>query len=195
MTTTSHPTAIKLTQPGSSLTMQVESASMATVGKYPEMVFVGTEVDSGGYISLSLPKSSADRQLGRLSLDMASAAGAVLVFSRDPSNDPAKPYWGINWGETPNQPAKGPIVAPRASQGPKTSAREEVPPPDDHDAPEGAVAVQGGGTRYAKLQAVFTLYDECYAHAATLARSYEDVEPDVSAMAATLFIRASNLGL
>ena len=41
------PNAIKLTVPGSSLTMQVEKAAMATVGNFPEMVFTGTNLDTG----------------------------------------------------------------------------------------------------------------------------------------------------
>lgn len=46
-----------------------------------------------------------------------------------------------------------------------------------------------------KLNAVFALYDVCFDHAASIAKRHHALNPDVSAMAATLYINASNRGI
>lgn len=189
------PTPIKLTQPGSSLTMLVQSAAMATVGKYPEMVFTGVVEETGELVSLAMPKSSADRQLARLTLDMPGAPGEVLTFSRDANpSDAAKPYWGIAFGETANLPATGPIVPPRGSQTAKTPPVDDTPPPTDRDAPEGTSPVK-------RLAAILDLHGACFQHAldlrkrAVLAGQTDFGADAISALTAQTFIAATNRGL
>ncbi len=193
-------TAVKLTQAGTSLTMQVDRAQMATVGRFPEMVFEGTNVDTGQLISLTLPKSSADRQLGRLSLDMASASGALLVFSRDPNPaDASKPYWGLNWGEPTTPLAKHLTQPPRASQAARTPPRDDTPHPADMQGDttgwngEPEPTHHAGPLGQTKLKTSFKLYDECFAHAMNLtAVAHKEGFPvDTAAIAATLFIQAN----
>lgn len=95
------PEVVKLTAPGSAITVAVSASGPVPVGQYPEIAFTGTASDRR-HVTVQVPKSSADRQLGRLDLTYATAVGKVLTFSRDPNTtDPRKPYWGITLADAP----------------------------------------------------------------------------------------------
>ena len=172
--------------------MIVTSCAPAKTGKYPEVLFTGRVPETGEDVVVGMPASSAERQLGRMQTTMAEVAGETITISRDPNqSDATKPFWGINWGEPTNLPASGPIVAPRASQGPRTAPRDDTPPPDDRDAPAGVSPAQS------KMDGLFKAYQACWNEAVRLARSTTPElvnEPgiaplDLNAMASTLLIQ------
>jgi hypothetical protein len=92
---------IKIAEEGQSHTMTVTECE-AVQGQYGEQVKF-----SDGADTIYLPKDSADRQLGRLTLDYETVVGATITFSRDHNpKKGAKPFWGISWAAPMTAPPK-----------------------------------------------------------------------------------------
>jgi hypothetical protein len=147
----SDPIVIPLKVAGDSLTMAVTHCAPSTRGKYPGVEFIGT--DGPREVMVEMPKVSADRQLGRLSLSMQTVVGKIITISRGANADDAtKPYWNV---------AVVGNGAPPKTNGAASVQQPEPPPPDDE--PEEATS------RSAKLRAVFALQEVCFTHALKLA--------------------------
>lgn len=139
------PELIKLVGAGSTLVMLVDTCGELPFGDYKEVEFVGMD-DTNRRVALRIPKSSTDRQLGRLEMVYTDAVGKRLIFSRDPNTkSPDKPpYWGINlasgavWPVENGQPGTGGTGAiPR----PAGTAQPPAPP---NPAPATSTGVTSG---------------------------------------------------
>lgn len=126
---------IKLQAEGDTFTATVKDAEVVK-GQYGEQVKFTTNTGD----ILFLPKDSAIRQLERLGLAVADAAGETLTFSRD--HNPKKgsaPYWGISVANVREAQPKAsprvssPYVPPRA--GPHIPGLDDDPGPQDPDEP------------------------------------------------------------
>lgn len=95
---------IELKAVGQEAVLHVDSCKLASVGKYPEVEFTGT--DTHGILAMIVVnQKSTDRQLGRLALTYQTAVGQSLRFSRSDSGDPSKPFWDINFADPNDAPA------------------------------------------------------------------------------------------
>lgn len=186
------PEILSLKQAGDSVTLRVQSCGPLSIGKYPEVEIVG--MDGNRLCAVRIPQKSVDRQFARIDLTYPSAVGKTLTISRDPNtSDPSKPFWGISLakGATPQATR---AQAPAEFGGP-------IPGLDDlpNEPPPVEEAYQQPTQRTAdavdKLDGLFQLYDVCFDHASSIARKHATLAPDVSAMAATLFIAAKDRGM
>lgn len=172
-------TVVSLKNAGESITIGVESCKLMEIGKYPEVEFVGQ--DGSRSVAVRVNKQSADRQLARLGLDYASAAGKILTLSRSANPaDASKPWWNINLaGTMPKANGKPPVQ--------RTAIPDDLPeePPPIEEAYSQTKPVIPPG-----LSDVFRLYDACLAHAQRVA-----YDGDVAAATATMFIEASKRGI
>lgn len=171
---------IKLTEPGSSLTVAVIDCAPMTVGTYPEIEFTGLDGDK--LVAIRVPKSSADRQLKRGDLTYETAKGKVLTFSRDPSNDPNKPYWGIT------------LVGDAPPQTPAQSADASVPNKAESVAATGTNGHKVNGDTREKLSAAYDAATKHVIEKVVPMYRGAKIEPtaqDIAAMTATLFIAAT----
>lgn len=192
------PSVVTLKTAGDTLTMHVQTCELARVGKYPEVEFIGTDVE-GRLIKLAVPKQSTERQFGRIGLDYAGAVGKTLTFSRDPNaSDPAKPYWGITVDNVAAISTARPNGnASKAKQGINLGSipglDDEPPPPDD--APPAPAPVDPAKAR---LAGIFKLQEVCFTHALKLAKHAHDTSgvpltlEGISALTAQALIAAKN---
>lgn len=202
----SEPEKVKLTTAGDTLTLQVMKCAPAAVGNFPGIEFTGITTDKR-LVVLEVPKASTDRQLARLEVSYQECVGRTLIFTRDPNpGQPSKAYWGINFGEGQSAPA---VAAPPAARsnvkqgidiGGPIPGLDDVAPLTDRDAPPDVRHPQefdapNAGPAADKLTAMFKLYDICFTHATATASKATNMNPDVAAMAATLFIQANMKGL
>lgn len=81
---------ILLKNAGDKHVMDVASCGLLPFGKYKEYEFVGRDGSR-----VRVPQQSAERQLVRLGLTPEAIVGRRVTLKRDPSTDPAKPFWGI----------------------------------------------------------------------------------------------------
>jgi hypothetical protein len=175
-------TIVSLKNAGDSITIGVESCRLMEVGRYPEVEFVGQ--DGNQPVAVRVPKQSCDRQMERAGVaTYADFVGRIVTISRDPNrNDASKPYWGIRVsGSTPKLNG---TVHHAASAG-----LPDEPPPVDEAFPETSSPTLN------KLNTLFGLYRVCFDEAASIAKKNADLNLDVSAMAATLFIQATQRGI
>ncbi len=181
----SYPEKVKLTVAGEAVTLQVQKCAKATVGKFPGIEFTGIDQFDKRLITIEVPQSSADRQLGRIPLTYAEAVGCTLTISRDAnSTDASKPYWGISL-------ASGKVTArhPNPAEGPP---EDDAPHPADRMDPTPLIQKHpGAGTSGPPepdlylLLTVATLRDivPLYVKAGIVPQA-----ADVAAMVATRFI-------
>jgi hypothetical protein len=194
--TTAAPEILKLTLAGQSVTVHVTACGLVPVGQFPEVEFVGLDTASGKVVAIRVPQKSADRQLSRFSYTYEDAVGATLTFSRDPNpSAPTKPYWGINLSNAPSPTTKPAVQSNGASNKTRPVEFGHIPGLDNGPTPEPPEDAVGESPARAKLVASFKLYDECFAHALKIAQRCNDINADVQvdicAVAATLFIQAN----
>ncbi len=184
---------VKLKQAGESITLGVDFCQPSETGQYPEIEFTG--IDGAEPVKVQVPKASCDRQMARLGIaNYEGFAGKIVTISRDPNTkDASKPYWGITIKGAKQNGAPKPVAAsPAPNIGAPIAGLDydaEEPPPVEQAFPETS------SPTLTKLDALFGLYDVCWKHAALLAMSQQGLNPDVSAMTATLFIAAQNNGI
>lgn len=145
-------------------TMTVQSVSEAQ-GQYgPQLRFEGT--DGSGLVAVFEKLERADEQLRRAGLDRSSVIGRTITLFKEnaTSNGKTFPALRISVADAGARPAVASAVA--------------------HAAP--------AATNGSALKAKFSLYDECFAHAATTARLNNITDQQaIASIAATLFIQAS----
>lgn len=186
----STPTQMKLTKPGESLTMAIMSAALVPVGTYPEVEFVGFN-GKKEFVSIRVPKQSADRQLQRCELpEYGDTVGKLLTFGRDPNaKQPTKPYWAITLeGNAPDEylpllKAGAPAASPAATA-PAPASAPAAATAASHAAQNGVAEREKYSTAYKRITE-FVLTD--------IVPLYEAKKIPVTAeachaMAATLFI-------
>ncbi len=172
---------VKLAKPGDALTIAVTACAKATTGTYPGIEFFGT--DGGKQVVVEVPQSSADRQLGRLSLTYEGCVGKTLTFSRDPNAaNAAKPFWGISLAAKPNGVANG-------------TAKPALGPESGHIAglDDGPNTTPAEKTNTEKLNDLARVQAACFTHALALANRAKDAGVTVtleglSALTAQLLI-------
>lgn len=108
---------------------------------------------------------------------------ATLVVETDgvPSREPGKP----------SQPSRT-GTAKQAVEDYEVGDLPDEPPPVEEAFRETA---KRPAPAAGKLAALFAVYDACWDHAVALAEQHIDLEPDVSAIAATLYISAKDRGI
>ncbi len=184
---------VKLKQAGESITIGVESCQKSETGQYPDVAFIG--MDGTEPVTVNVPLPSTERQMERLGLaTFSDFAGKIVTISRDPNKkDATKPYWGISVkgdaAKTNGTPKQASVVRSTNDFSPEDLPEE--PPPVEEAFPETS------SPTLTKLDALFGLYAVCFSKAVELACSGEakGLSPDVSAIAATLFIAAQNNGI
>lgn len=187
-------TIVKLKAPGESITLAVRDCKKLEMGRFPGLGFFG--VDGDQPVVVEMPEVSADRQLARLGHTRESIVGRTITISRaDNPADATKPYWNINLaaGNGNGHTAKATAAAAPEAGGPIAGLDDlpDEPPPieEAYAAPVPATAAID------KLNALFRLYDLCFDHASGIARRRTSLNPDVAAIAATLYIQANNRGV
>lgn len=93
---------IKLTDAGSEVVRLVERVNVVTTGKWPDYELVS------GDDCVVIPKTAADRQLGRLNLtDVNQLVGSWVKVSRsDTPGDNGKLFWNLTVVPAPSVPSK-----------------------------------------------------------------------------------------
>lgn len=179
---------VKLKEPGESITLTVHECKKMETGRYPGVGFIGS--DGTSRVVVEVPDAAADRQLSRLGHTRESIVGRSVTISRAANpNAPDKPYWNVALANAPVAHTNG-KHAPEAG-GPIAGLDDlpdEPPPVDEAYAPVASVSI-------GKLDALFNLYDACFDHAMQAARKAHGLNPDVAAIAATLFIQANERGI
>lgn len=148
-----------------SCTMTVQSVSEAQ-GQYgPQLRFEGQ--DGNGAVAVFEKLERADEQLRRAGLDRSSVVGRTITLFKENATSNGKTF-----------PALRISVADSGGARPAVAAAI---------APSAPAPTNGNG-----LKAKFTLYDECFAHAATLAKVNGITDQQaIASMTATLYIQAS----
>lgn len=194
------PETVKLTTVGATLTMHVQSCKDSTTGQYPDVEYIGTDVE-GRLVRVNVPKVSSERQLGRIGLTNETAVGKTLTFSRDPNAKiPSKPFWGISVDNVAAISAARPNGnASKAKQGINLGhipGLDDEPPPPDDAAPAGQPAHDAAKER---LRSIFKLQEICFTHALKMAAIAEEKGVTVtleglSALTAQSMIEANRRG-
>jgi hypothetical protein len=158
------------------------TATEPAEGKFgPQIKFTGTTPDDADAV-MFLNVDAAQRQLGRIGLDTSSVVGRTVEFARTEKN--GTKYTDINL------PANGTPPKAKVDQTPRAySSGPHIPGIDGPYQETGAPPAD----MTSKLDAMFSLYDTCLAHAHSSAKRAfgNDVTDEaVAAMAATLYIQA-----
>lgn len=153
---------LKLPNPGDHVIMTIHQAEVDTSGDFPAILFDG---DEG---SISVPQTTAEAQLGRCGLSVATCLGQTLQISRSLKvGKNGKPFWNIERATALGQ-----------GQPPAATARPKAPGPD---------------AAWATLQDTYLAC--CRIAGKTIGKLPGATAGDVAASAATLFIQAGKLGL
>jgi hypothetical protein len=154
----------------------------------PQIKFSGTTPDDSDAV-MFLNVDAAHRQLGRIGLDTSSVVGRMVEFARTEKN--GTKYTDINL------PANGAPPKAKVDQTPRAySSGPHIPGIDGPYQETGAPPSELTGIPHIninKLDALFGLYDACFAHAHSLAQKSlgnDASHEGISAMAATIFIAA-----
>lgn len=173
------PELVKLTKPDDAIAMRVTACGPMKIGDYPEVEYVGVIAD-GKTCAVRVPAKSSERQLDRLELTHASVIGQTILFKRDPSENPKKPYWGLYVADEP-------IDAPQkvsAASAPKVEATAAATSAQSEPLSNGA---KSGAALYAKitdfaLEKIVPKYQE---------KGIQITMEGVAAITATLYIAAT----
>ena len=180
---------VRLREPGESITLAVQECKKLEVGKFPGVGFFGN--DGANKVVVEVPEGSADRQLERLGHTRESIVGRSVTISRAENyKDASKPYWNIALANGVHAPPKASAPELGAPIAGLDDLPDEPPPVE-----EAYGSVPETGAAVVKLNALFKLYDLCFDHASGIARRHANMNPDVAAMAATLYIAANNRGI
>lgn len=169
---------IILKNAGDKHTMDVASCGELPFGRYKEYEFVGRDGSK-----VRVPKVSAERQLGRLSLTAESVVGRRVTIKRDPNAaDPTKNFWGLYLEESgANGNGTSGASNGATAAGGQQAAREVTPAATTQPAPpprEKRSAIYLAQTQWV-LDKIVPLYE---------AKKISVNANDVHAMVAVLFI-------
>jgi hypothetical protein len=176
---------LKLTEPGSTLTMEVASVEVVK-GDFGEQVKF---TDRGGD-ALFVPESSVTRQLDRVGVaEIEELNGKAIHFSRSTTMSKAgKPFWNLDKATKDDLATK---TAPKTNG--KLVVASAFEPESIGRLPGDEVETGGAPTEASGFDVVVEKYAECFNEAAGFAQRAKGLGipvdlAGISAVAATLFI-------